>query len=245
MLIELSELLACPSCQRERGAEQGLVVLVGKLDDHRVSEGELGCPACERRFPIEEGEIFFDLESPDGTWQPGVHPSGANFPAEERSGGSATESGSGADADPGGKETAVTVAALLGVRAGAGHILLGGGLLEAATDLSRLLGGMDVLVLVPGGAGATSAAGSAGAPVTPIHSYGRAADHLPFLSSRLRGVALRGGSPAEVREAVRVCAPGSRVVVLRPGRALLEEEDFGESEVVAAEPAALVLETSA
>ena len=53
MLLELSEILACPAC----GPPQVMVAVVHESAGHRVTHGFLGCPACDSRFPIEEGTV--------------------------------------------------------------------------------------------------------------------------------------------------------------------------------------------
>ncbi len=53
MLLELSEILACPHC----GPPQVMVAVVHEAAGHRVGRGFLGCPACDSRFAIEEGVV--------------------------------------------------------------------------------------------------------------------------------------------------------------------------------------------
>ena len=53
MLLELSEILACPEC----GPPQVMVAVVHEALGHRVTRGFLGCPACDSRFSIEEGAV--------------------------------------------------------------------------------------------------------------------------------------------------------------------------------------------
>ena len=53
MLLELSEILACPQC----GPPQVMVAVVGQARGHLVDSGFLACPGCDSRFAIERGVV--------------------------------------------------------------------------------------------------------------------------------------------------------------------------------------------
>ena len=55
MLLELSEILACPIC----GPPQVMVAVVHESRGRRVVSGFLGCPACDARFEIVAGVVYF------------------------------------------------------------------------------------------------------------------------------------------------------------------------------------------
>ena len=66
MLLELSEVLACPRC----GPPQVMVAVVHESVGHRVTRGFLGCPTCDSRFPIEEraGNVLGQIAEGRATW---------------------------------------------------------------------------------------------------------------------------------------------------------------------------------
>ena len=123
MHLDLSELLACPSC----GPRHGVVVSVDRIERRRVLEGFLSCPTCESRFPIRGGVIEFGKES---------------GPEREPAAG---EAGAG---DEPGSDDALRLAALLDLREGGGFVLLGGGLYGAAAGTAELAPGVQLLALV-------------------------------------------------------------------------------------------------
>jgi uncharacterized protein YbaR (Trm112 family) len=125
---------------------------------------------------------------------------------------SASEAPTAADAAEDADEAAVRIAALLGLAGAAGLVLAAGHPLPLAGAVSALVADVEVVAL---GAGA---AGGAPAGVSPVLAAGA----LPFRTGAFRGVALRGGADAaRLAEALRVAAPGSRLVVERapPGTA--------------------------
>lgn len=117
MLLELSEILACPSC----GPPQALVAVVFASEGRRVLDGFLGCPGCDSRFPITSAVVRFEPE--DGAVQRPVSP--GTLP----------------------DETPLLIAALLDLSRGRGHVLLGHGLAEAAVELAGLAPGWEVICL--------------------------------------------------------------------------------------------------
>lgn len=204
MLIALTEVLGCPVClaREGRAPPQGLVAFAEARSGGWVRRGSLGCVVCETRFPIERGVIDFG--------SPGRQP-GSGRPASGQA--SSGEAGGGA-ASGSPAPDAVALAALLGVDAGSGGVVVvGEGLGARALALAALAGGIRVLALHAAAPAPEAEEGSDGA-VTRAH--GVPPGVLPLLSGRLRGVALLGGPPARLREASRALAPGGRLTVLRP-----------------------------
>jgi len=215
VLLELTEVLACPRC----GPPQGLVALVSDVRERRIVRGELGCPACDARFPIRDGVLEMVRER-------GV---GGEGHAEER------EPGGGDPPWPEDPDLALRLAALLG-REGGGVVLLEEGSRDVADEVARLLTGTEVIAL------RTSAAASGEAAAAPVHSRMVVAHDAsrPLLDGRVRGVALLGGAADRLREAARVLGSGGRLVVLLPDdgvAAALAELGF---EVLAADPGCLL-----
>jgi uncharacterized protein YbaR (Trm112 family) len=208
VLLELSELLACPRC----GPPQALVVAVDAMEGRRVVEGRLGCPACDGRFPLRSGVVYLD---PDGTAVPVSPPalrSGDPEPSEAEAA-LADRRIEPRDEAASAGETALLIAALLGGGEDSGCLLLGHGLATTASHVGRLAGGMQVVVLEdPDAHARTPRSGSEG--VNRIVT-GRA-KAFPLLDGRFRGAALLGGEEAECREAARVLSPGGRLAILGP-----------------------------
>ncbi len=215
MLLDLSEALACPRC----GPPQGLVVLVESMQGRRVSEGRLDCPRCEARYPLRDGILTLGAEAS----QAAPRPASATGPAAEAAPAPATA-----------EEDAVTAAALLGVRHGRGVLVTGPGF-DAASRLSALTGGCEVVALAPGAA----AKRRPDDPVTPL--VGARASRLPLLPRRVLGVVLVAADEAECREAARVLAPGGRLVILRPSGPWADSLADAGLEPLAADPRAIVV----
>lgn len=105
-------------------------------------------------------------------------------------------------------EAALRLAAFLGVREGPGILLLVGTPARSAPRLAEMIEGIEVVAAHPGLRGAPESAGVSRAAL---------GDRLPFHSGSLRGVALDGREAARRRgEALRVLAPGARLVVADP-----------------------------
>jgi len=121
VLLELSEILACPVC----GPPQVMVAVVHEAVGHRVTSGFMGCPACAARFPIEEGTVHL---VPQGV---------AEVPSAPLA-----LSGSGSD------ETAVLVGAVLDLARGHGHVLLGPELAAIADAVAALAEGWEIVSLM-------------------------------------------------------------------------------------------------
>ncbi len=210
MQIELSELLTCPECR----SSQGLIVLVGGLDDDgRVRTGSLGCSRCERRYPVRDGVV--DLAAGEA---------GGDAPPPP--------------ASPSPEELAAEVGGLLDLRSARGPVVLGPGLSRAAAPLASLSDAPPLLALaapgeeVPGEAPRTA--------FTLVRAPGA---RLPLLAGKAGGVALWRPGPEAVGDARRALAPGARLAALRPEDAVRRElEDAGDDdlEVLASEERASV-----
>ena len=120
MLLELSEVLACPGC----GPPQVMVAVVHESVGHRVGRGFLGCPACDSRFSIDEGVVH--LEGPDSVPVPGRAAAPAGLVPDEG---------------------ALLVGAVLDLARGNGYVLLGSELAGIADEVAALAGGWEVVSL--------------------------------------------------------------------------------------------------
>jgi uncharacterized protein YbaR (Trm112 family) len=171
--ILLTDVLTCPRC----GPRFGLIVLADRLDDRRVVEGRLGCANCREEFSVRDGVA--DLRFPRGAPAPV------------------------AGAAPRDAESALRLAALLGVRDRPGMVLLLGVDADTAEEVARLLPGAQVIV-----------AGEDGGTGARALSRVRLAGSLPFRDASLRG-AVVGGEPAPelLDELSRALAPGAHLVV--------------------------------
>jgi uncharacterized protein YbaR (Trm112 family) len=105
-------------------------------------------------------------------------------------------------------EGAIRLGALLGVREGPGVLLLMGRPVRHAERLAAMVERIEVVA---------AHAGLRNFPETPGVSRLRVGERLPFRSGTLRGAAA-GGREADrhLAEAVRVLAPGARLVVVEP-----------------------------
>lgn len=247
MFLELTEVMVCAWCR----PAQGLIALVSEIRDRRVRSGHLGCPECEARYPVREGLVRFDR--PEGPGAPGA--------AEGRGG---LRDGTPAERPPleetellggaGPRERAIRLAALLGAADAGGHLLLGPGLAELAPALSGMVEEVEVEVMAlvpgmdadpgeepawpPGADSGGDADAPAGTAVTRLAGVDPLA--LPVVSGRLGGVALLGGTPEELQEAIRVLSHGSRLVVVAPSPEVRDAAEGLRVEVAAADARALV-----
>ncbi len=201
MHLLVTDRLSCPRC----GPTFGLILMADDLRDRRVLEGALGCANCRERYPVRGG--FGDLRPPPRGPLPefgmsdSVRVGGGSSPVPD----APVEHSTSPD-DP--AEAAFRLAALLGVREGPGLILLAGGWASLAGRLAARIDEIEVVALDPALHGAGEEAGV---------SRLTAGAGLPFFSSALRGVALEGAQLAEWEgEAIRVLAPGARLVVRDP-----------------------------
>ena len=120
MLLELSEVLACPRC----GPPQVMVAVVHESVGYRVTSGFLGCPTCDSRFPIEESTVHLQRQ------EPGEQPE-ASAPSPV----SLTD------------ESAMLIGAVLDLEQGSGHVLLGPELSEVADAVAALAERWEVVSL--------------------------------------------------------------------------------------------------
>ncbi len=180
MHILLTDILGCPRC----GPAFGLVLQADRIEDRRVVKGVLGCANCRHTYPVSAG--LADLRAtPD---EPPLEVAPPDQPADAG-------------------ERALRLAALLGITAGGGSVLLVGGDEELALGVSGLLSGVEVVAALSGAEGRE---GEAGEGVSWLATGRR----LPFRDRAVRGVAVAGRpGPSLVAEGLRVLAPGGRIVV--------------------------------
>jgi uncharacterized protein YbaR (Trm112 family) len=205
LFIELAEILVCPLCRprHDEGTLQGLVAMVGELDDRRVTDGWLGCPACEARYPIRDGVIFFASASPE---------------ASERvsSGPEATRPSPGSARQP--TEPALLVAALLSLHEVGGTVLLGKGFEATAGELSKLAAGSEIVALL-GQASGPDPRSVAG--VTLLS--GAYEKSLPLRAASVSAAALHDPMEEAIAEVARVLRPAGRLAVFGCGPERQEE----------------------
>jgi uncharacterized protein YbaR (Trm112 family) len=206
MLLELSEVLACPRC----GPPQVMVAVVHESVGRRVRSGFLGCPACDSRYPVEEGAVYLTARDEDG-------PDAASGPPDPF------------DPDP--AEGAVLLAAVLDLTGRSGYVLLGPGLEGLAGATAAVSESCEVVSLASGGeipAAAESElsriVGCGEAPV-PVLS-GR------FTAAALAGDA----DERLVREFARALGPRGRLAVLHPAPGAVDAMREAGLEVIAADP---------
>ena len=221
MFLELAEVLDCPDCR----ASAGLVAFVDRAERQRVIEGRLGCPLCEIEVPIRRGTMRFDL-SGAARRASGAGPAHPARPGPPLPGPAA--------------ETALRIAALLGVTDRAGQVvLLGPGLAGHAARLARMGDRLEVVVWLDArGDPAAPGVADLEAGVDPL--LGAAPGGWPVRSGALHGVALTGPLALDLTEIERCVRPGARLFVAEPTSEDLEalsESGFGE---LAADPTAWV-----
>ncbi|HEX7091564.1 MAG TPA: hypothetical protein VF192_15595 [Longimicrobiales bacterium] len=187
MYIVLTDHLRCPRC----GPEHGLVLLAERLEARRVLEGVLGCATCREQYAVRGG--FADLR-------------GGKARAED--GGAGEGSGAAADA-AGGAAEVMRLAAMMGVTRGPGFVLVAGPAVRFATELARLVEGVEVVAVGEALAGQPEEAG--------VSRIGVGAE-LPLASGSMRAVALTGdGGGIALEEAARVVARLGRLAVEQAG----------------------------
>jgi uncharacterized protein YbaR (Trm112 family) len=186
MHILLTDALTCPRC----GPDFGLILLAERIEERRVAAGHLGCPNCRSHYPVRDRVVDLRLGGPA---------SSESVESAESAG--STEPGRGGD------EAALRLAALMGLAGASGMALLAGPGARHAAAVSALVPELEVIAVSQ-----RPDAGDAGAEakVSRVLASGAA---LPFRGG-LRAVALTGGADdARLREALRVLAPGARLVV--------------------------------
>lgn len=166
------------------GPEFGLILLADAMTGRQVRSGSLGCPNCRDRFPIQEWVA--DLRPPPR------EPSEADSlaPAED-------------------DEAALRLAAFLGLTGGPGQVALVG---TPAVHANALADRVDEIFFVALEIGSCPPL-TDGPPPERV-SRARVSGVLPLFSASLRGIALSEGGRGWVTEALRVTAPGGRIVGL-------------------------------
>jgi uncharacterized protein YbaR (Trm112 family) len=182
MHILLTDVLSCPRC----GPEFGLILLADRIEDRRVLAGRLGCPNCREQYPISDGVVDLSAGASGGAQAPAAagHAEGAA-----------------------GIDSAVRIAALLGIERGPANVLLAGEAGRHAEALASLLTDVEVITLAPE---APARAGAAGAG-SVSHVVTAA---MPLASGKMGGVALYGPLGDEMlEEAARLVRPTGRLLV--------------------------------
>ena len=184
MYILLTDALTCPRC----GPEFGLLVLADRMEERRVIQGRLGCANCRSAFPIRDAAADLRVGGAETGESAAPRPSDALDQDED-------------DA----AEAAVRLAALMGLAGASGLAMLAGPGARHAAAVSALVPELEVVAV-------TEAPQGERAPgVSRVAAGGGA---LPFRNGVLRAAALTGGADdARLREALRVLAPGARLVV--------------------------------
>ena len=221
MFLELSEVLDCPDCR----ASAGLVAFVDRAERRRVIEGRLGCPLCEIEVPIRRGTMRFDLSG-----------------ASRRASGAAPADPARPDTPPPGpaSETALRIAALLGVTDRAGQVvLLGPGLAGHAGRLARMGDRLEVVAWLDARADpAAPGVADLEAGVDPL--LGAAPGGWPVRSGALHGVALTGPLALHLTEIERCVRPDARLFVAEPTSEDVESLSESGFRELAADPTAWV-----
>ena len=217
MRLELSEIIACPSC----GPPCVMVAVVAEASGPRVKSGFLGCPACQSRFPIEEGVLWLvDRDDP-----------GAGESEADRAG----EPVGGLDAHRADTEgEAILVAAVLGLGEGHGCVLLGPGLAPIAAEVAAMAARWEVLSLVTGSPPAVEGPENLSRVVVGLEA-------LPVLGGRCAAAAVAGDAAGRF-EGERAGAfagtlsPLGRLAVVRPGPESEQEVRRAGLRVVSVDP---------
>jgi len=188
MLLELSEVLACPRC----GPPQVMVAVVHESVGHRVTQGFLGCPTCDSRFPIEERAVHLQEQK-----------SGEQPEAPSSSGG------------PLAAESAMLIGAVLDLAQGSGYALLGPELSEMADAIASLAERWEVVSL--GSVRPADAAQSTNVSRIILPADG-SPPVLPVLPGRFGAAALAGDpAPDRVRQYAAALRPLGRLAIVAPG----------------------------
>lgn len=167
------------------GPEFGLLVLADRMEERRVIEGRLGCANCRSAYPIHDAAA--DLRV--------VGAGSGEFSAPRPS-----------DAVDDDAEAAVRLAALMGLAGASGLAMLAGPGARHAAAVSALVPELEVVAVTEAPAREPRAPG-----VSRVAAGGGV---LPFRGGALGAAALTGGADdVRLREALRVLAPGARLVV--------------------------------
>ncbi len=165
------------------GPEFGLLVLADRMEERRVVEGRLGCPNCRSAYPIHDAA------------------------ADLRVNASASAESAAPPAAPVDEEAAVRVAALMGLAGASGLAMLAGPGARHAAAVSALVPELEVVAV-------TERPEALPERALGVSRLAAGEASLPFRGGALRAAALTGGAEdALLREALRVLAPGARLVV--------------------------------
>jgi uncharacterized protein YbaR (Trm112 family) len=205
MHILLTDALTCPRC----GPDFGLILLAERTEARRVASGHLGCPNCRSQYPIRNGVADLRLGA-------SASAESAESSASPESAVSTVSAHSSSSAEDGGGDggAAVRLAALMGLAGASGLVLIAGPGARHASAVSALVPELETIAVSDSAdadsADADSADSAGGAGVSRVLASGAG---LPFRGG-LRAAALTGGADdARLREALRVLAPGARLVV--------------------------------
>ena len=176
MFIELLDVLRCIRPHED----SWLVGSFDALEDRHVIRGTLGCPVCSAEYPIRNGVVDFT--------ERGASPGPASA---DRAGGEAAST-----------ESALRLAAMLGLAEAGGIAMLSGGRAGVLAEIEAVAPGVQLLVVNP----VASLPRFASAVTT-----GRV---LPVAAASVRAIALDAATGADLpqSEAVRVLKPGGRLV---------------------------------
>jgi uncharacterized protein YbaR (Trm112 family) len=179
MHLLATDRLICPRC----GPEFGLILFSERLEARRVYEGFFGCPNCREEYPIRGG--FGDLRFP-----PRAAENVSPVPWSE---------------DP---ESALRIAAFLGIPEGPGFLLLSGSSAAHARQIASMIDEIEVVAVH---------SGLRNAGEVPGVSRMVAGSILPLRSRTLRGIVLEGeAGRTRLSEGARTLAIGGRLVLLAP-----------------------------
>jgi uncharacterized protein YbaR (Trm112 family) len=209
MHLSLSDLLACPRC----GPAHGLILLPDEVRGRRVVTGVLGCPNCRERYPVEDG--ITDLRVPGAG-------SVEQAPTTRHAG-----------ARHAGDDPAVRLAALLGLEAAAGVVVVAGPVAAHAPALARLVDAIEGVTL--GGFGGPDPI--AGGELSHI----LVGPQLPFRDASLAGIALTGPATVLLEASARTLRPAARLLLEPVGAALrMRAQDAGMIAVLDAQETLVV-----
>jgi uncharacterized protein YbaR (Trm112 family) len=204
--ILMTDILTCPRC----GPRFGLILLADRISERRVVEGALGCANCREKYAIRQGIVEFPSAAEQHATLPprGADADGADARAEASAMPPAGERQPDGAAQPE-RDDALRLAALLGVTAGPGYVLLAGGAATHAQSIADMVGDVEVVT-------AAWPVEAATLPVAPGANVSRLAvgAPLPLADARFAGVALAGAAADELlEEGARVLSPLGRLVV--------------------------------
>lgn len=198
MHLALTEILECPVCG------SALVLLAERQEAGRAIDGALGCPSCDARYPVRAGVADLrprdrEAAAPNGQARPRPGEAADRPPGDAPPGAAA----------PGTSEDAIRVAALLGLEGARGVVVLAGSQARLAGFVGALVAGVEVAAVWE----EEALPAPVGGPVSALLAGGR----LPFADRRVAGVALDADGHVPLAEAVRVLAPGRRLLLERAG----------------------------